>query len=199
VILGAGLDGRAWRLAELADAEVFEVDHPDSQRDKRERVAALTPVAGTLRWVAVDLSRGRLADALAAASHRPGTPTTWVWEGVVPYLTRAEVETTVAAVAACSAPGSGLVVNYQAPSVVDAAGRLATRGLLALARRPSPWRDEPRRPGWTAQALAALLTRHGFTPTGDEDTLTVARRLPMAVRLRRSLVNGRVATAARGQ
>src|SRR4051794_10736238 len=30
VILGAGLDGRAWRMAELAGAVVFEVDHPDS-------------------------------------------------------------------------------------------------------------------------------------------------------------------------
>jgi Leucine carboxyl methyltransferase len=39
VILGAGLDGRAWRVSELADAIVFEVDHPDSQRMKRERAA----------------------------------------------------------------------------------------------------------------------------------------------------------------
>src|SRR5262249_42880093 len=39
VILGAGLDGRAWRMPELRDAVVFEVDHPDSQRDKRMRAA----------------------------------------------------------------------------------------------------------------------------------------------------------------
>src|SRR6185437_2742589 len=29
VILGAGLDGRAWRMRELASSLVFEVDHPD--------------------------------------------------------------------------------------------------------------------------------------------------------------------------
>src|SRR5690242_11362643 len=34
VILGAGLDGRAWRMPELREAVVFEVDHPDSQREK---------------------------------------------------------------------------------------------------------------------------------------------------------------------
>ena len=39
VILGAGLDGRAWRMPELCDATVFEVDHPASQRDKRARVS----------------------------------------------------------------------------------------------------------------------------------------------------------------
>ncbi len=31
VILGAGLDGRAYRIPELAQATVFEVDHPDTQ------------------------------------------------------------------------------------------------------------------------------------------------------------------------
>jgi methyltransferase (TIGR00027 family) len=34
VILGAGLDGRAWRMRELATSLVFEVDHPDSQQQK---------------------------------------------------------------------------------------------------------------------------------------------------------------------
>ncbi|WP_431934332.1 class I SAM-dependent methyltransferase [Micromonospora sp. RP3T] len=69
VILGAGLDGRAWRMPELAGAAVFEVDQPASQRDKRDRT-------------------GALPDALAAAGHRADMPTTWVWQGVVPYLTR---------------------------------------------------------------------------------------------------------------
>src|SRR5262245_6848877 len=37
VILGAGLDGRAWRMTELGDVNVFEVDHPDSQNKKQAR------------------------------------------------------------------------------------------------------------------------------------------------------------------
>jgi methyltransferase (TIGR00027 family) len=199
VILGAGLDGRAWRLTELAAAEVYEVDHPASQQGKRDRVAELTPVAGGLHWVPVDFTRDRLGDALEAAGHRAGTPTTWIWEGVVPYLSAADVEATVAAVAARSAPGSTLVVNYQAPSVAAGFGRLVARGMLALARRPALWRDEPRRSAWTARTMAELLARHGLTVSSDEDTLTVARRLPMEVRQRRSLANGRVATAVLAQ
>src|SRR4051794_3819980 len=34
VILGAGLDGRAWRMSELAGVRVFEVDHPATQTFK---------------------------------------------------------------------------------------------------------------------------------------------------------------------
>ena len=103
------------------------------------------------------------------------------------------------AVVARSAPGSGLVVNYQAPSVAAGVGRMFARGMLALARRPALWRDEPRRSSWTPATMAALLARHGFTVTGDEDNLAVARRLPMEIRQRRSLENGRVATAVLAQ
>jgi methyltransferase (TIGR00027 family) len=197
VILGAGLDGRAWRLTGLSAATVYEVDHPASQRDKRDRTADLTPVAGTLRWVPVDFSHDRLDDALAAAGHETGTPTTWVWEGVVPYLTAVEVERTVEALVRRSAPGSGLVVNYQAPGVGAAIGRVAARGMLLLARSPSLWADEPRRSAWTARTMAALLARHGFVVGTDVDLLTIAAGLPMQVHRRRSLRNGRIATAVR--
>src|SRR5689334_1393485 len=54
VLLGAGLDGRAYRLDSLADTIVYEVDHPDSQRRKRERVRRLRSVAREIRFVAVD-------------------------------------------------------------------------------------------------------------------------------------------------
>src|ERR1044071_4265234 len=38
VILGAGYDGRAWRMSELAGVKVFEVDRSATQQDKRARV-----------------------------------------------------------------------------------------------------------------------------------------------------------------
>jgi hypothetical protein len=53
VILGAGLDGGVWRMAELADVEAYEVDHPASQRDKRERVGQLPTLAARAMSAAV--------------------------------------------------------------------------------------------------------------------------------------------------
>src|SRR5262249_51102000 len=82
VILGAGLDGRAWRMPELCETTVFEVDHPDTQRDKRERVAALAQAARDVRFTPVDFTRDNLDDALAAAGHDQASATTWLWEGV---------------------------------------------------------------------------------------------------------------------
>jgi len=195
VILGAGLDARAWRMTELAEVVVFEVDHPASQRDKQARVGELPALAGSLRYVPVDFTRGRLDAALAAAGHERSVPTTWVWEGVVPYLRRADVAATLAVLAEQSAPGSRLVVNYSTPMLSAVAGRLVARTMSGLARRPSLWRGEPRRSSWTPKSMADLLTAHGFTTRTDVDLLTVAERLPMPVRQRRSLRNGRVAVA----
>ena len=195
VILGAGLDGRAWRMAELAEVDAYEVDHPASQRDKRDRVGERPALTGSLHYVPVDFERDRLGDAVAAAGHQRSVPTTWVWEGVVPYLARADVAGTVAAVAAASAPGSRLIVNYQTPAVSAVLGRTVARAMSTAARRPSPWRDEPRRSSWTPEAMRTLLATHGLTVETDEDLLTIAQRVPMPVRQRRSLRNGRVAVA----
>ncbi|WP_233219596.1 class I SAM-dependent methyltransferase [Micromonospora sp. RP3T] len=193
VILGAGLDGRAWRMPELAGAAVFEVDQPASQRDKRDRAGALP--GDPPRFVPVDFGRDRLGEALAAAGHRADTPTTWVWEGVVPYLTRAQVSATVEAVAARSAPGSRLVVNYQTPAVTTTLGRVLARLLAATTGRSSVWADEPWRSTRTPAAMAALLTRNGFTVTRTEHLLDAARRLGTPTHHPRSLRHSHLTVA----
>ncbi|MEU4242264.1 class I SAM-dependent methyltransferase [Actinoplanes sp. NPDC026619] len=189
VILGAGLDGRAWRL-DLAGATVFEVDHPASQQEKRDRAAALA--GEPPRFVPVDFARDRLTDALASAGHRDDQPTTWIWEGVVPYLTRPEVAATVASITARSAPGSRLIVNYQAPSLL---GGLTRKVIGALLRRTNPWAAEPWRSTWTPAAMARLLATHGFAVRSDHDLQVTATALGVRPDQPTSLRNGRVALA----
>jgi methyltransferase (TIGR00027 family) len=166
VILGAGLDGRAWRMPELADATVFEVDHPDSQRRKRERATSLTPVAREIRFVPVDFTRDRVDEALAAAGHDPARPTTWVWEGVVMYLERADIEATLRVVQTRSATGSSLVVLYTSPSLVRKAAGLVL-GLVG----------EPFHSAFTAAQMRALLADFGFSVVHDDDLAAIAARL----------------------
>jgi|SRR5947207_4918148 len=196
VILGAGLDDRAWRMPELTGVEVFEVDHPATQQDKRSRIADLQPLAN-VRFVPVDFARDRLDTALASAGHRDEAATTWIWEGVVPYLSRAEVAATVKAVAARSATGSQLIVSYQSPALSAVLGRLVERAIAAIARRSSLLADEPRRSAWTPDQMAELLAGHGYPVSRDDDLLTIAQSLGVPVRIRRSLRAGRIAIAVR--
>jgi methyltransferase (TIGR00027 family) len=158
VLLGAGLDGRAWRMPELGESIVWEVDHPDSQARKRSRAAALTQTAREVRFVPVDFTRDPLGDALAAAGHDPAAPTTWVWEGVVMYLTRAEVDATLAVVSARSAPGSHLVILYHCPAPL-------LLGLIGLLLRRL---GEPLRSSFANWEMAAVLHSHGFEVLRDE-------------------------------
>ncbi|NDZ80666.1 class I SAM-dependent methyltransferase [Streptomyces sp. SID10853] len=215
VILGAGLDTRAWRLPELSQTDVWEVDHPASQQDKRARIAdavrteaggpeegdsggragrtgpdGLPALARSVRFTPVDFAVDDLGAVLDTAGHDPAVPTTWLWEGVVPYLTRDEVRATVAALAARTAPGSTLIVNYQAPSAKAAAGRLLTRVLGSSLTAGEPWRSL-----WKPQRMAALLAEYGLRVVSDDDLLTLTHTFADPAGGRTSLRSGRVAVA----
>ncbi|MBO0870573.1 MAG: SAM-dependent methyltransferase [Micromonosporaceae bacterium] len=197
VVVGAGLDTRAWRMPELSTVDVFEVDHPATQQDKRARLGDRRPLARSVRFVPVDFTRDELGPALEQAGHRADRPTMWLWEGVVVYLRRAEVATTLAAMAQRSAAGSRLVVNYQAPSARAFAGRLLVRALHRVMGEPSSWAREPWRSTWTPGRMARLLARHGFAVERDADLYEIAEQLPMPISDRGSLHSGRIVVAGR--
>ncbi len=187
VILGAGLDGRAWRMPELADVTVFEVDHPDSQREKRARAVSLKQAARDVRFVPVDFTRDRLEDALAAANHDRFCQTTWVWEGVVMYLERADIEATLRVIEARSAPGSCLVVAYNSRSIIRQIAGIILRF----------W-GEPFRSSFAADEMLTLLATFGFSVVQDDDLATIATRLSANFAdMRRILKGMRIATAER--
>ncbi|MFT3923175.1 MAG: class I SAM-dependent methyltransferase [Myxococcales bacterium] len=170
VILGAGLDGRAYRMPELASTVVFEVDHPDSQREKRDRVSGLSQRAKEVRFVAVDFAHDSLEQALQAAGHDPARPTTWIWEGVVMYLTTAQVESSLRVIAARSAPKSRLVVLYHSPAwILHVVGFLVRR------------LGEPLRSSFEPEAMRALLAKYGFVVFRDQDLSEIGDSLSREV------------------
>ena len=155
VILGAGYDGRAWRLPELAGVRVFEVDHPATQGDKRAHVTELPRAIGSVSFVAIDFERESLDAALGRAGHDRAVPTCWIWEGVVMYLTREAMRTTLAGVAGRSAHGSALIVNYH-----TAHRRFFLRLVFRLI-------GEPQISAWTPEEMAADLRSAGFMVRED--------------------------------
>lgn len=197
VILGAGLDARAWRMPELARVTVFEVDHPTSQQDKRRRVGDRGPTAGRVAWVAVDLTGRRLGPVLADVGFDRQAVTTWVWEGVVPYLTARQVRGTVAQVAQLSAPGSRLVVSYQARSVRTSVLRAVMRLVLRWLRQPDPLAGEPWRSTWRPARMRRMLEGNGFRVLRDNDLLVLSKGLDLPSGNQGSLRNGRIAVAVR--
>jgi methyltransferase (TIGR00027 family) len=155
VILGAGYDGRAWRMPELAGVKVYEVDHPATQADKRTHVAELPAAAAIVSFVSIDFERESLDAALERAGHNRSLPTCWIWEGVVMYLTRDAMRATLAGIAGRSAPGSTLIVNYHT----------IHRGLIA--RMIFRLIGEPPISAWTPEEMAADLRSVGLVVRED--------------------------------
>jgi methyltransferase (TIGR00027 family) len=197
VVLGAGLDARAWRMPELSATTVLEVDHPASQRDKQRRIGELAPTAAAVVPVAVDLEHERLRPALERAGFDANAPTTWVWEGVVPYLTEEAVVSTVSQVADLAAPGSLLVVNYQSRSLTASVMRRVMRMVMRVTHQPDPLAGEPWRSAWSPAAMRTMLSENGFETASDDDLLTLASGLGLPSDAAASLRNGRVAVAVR--
>jgi methyltransferase (TIGR00027 family) len=112
VILGAGFDSRAYRLAALRDIAIFEVDHPDTLSTRRKVLErAFSALPARVRFVATDFQQRDLESAMAAAGYRESARTFILWEGVTNYLTEPAVEATLRWCAR-AAPGSLLLFTY---------------------------------------------------------------------------------------
>ena len=123
VILGAGLDTYAYRTGLDDGLRIVEVDHPDTQAWKRQRLTdAGIAVPAHLSFAPVDFETTTLRDGLAAAGFDPAQAAFFIWLGVVPYLTESAVFGTLEFIGGL--PGGGQVVfdyaNPPAPGEGDA-------------------------------------------------------------------------------
>jgi methyltransferase (TIGR00027 family) len=120
VILGAGLDSRAFRLEWPEGTRLWELDLADVLAFKEQVVTAERWQPRCARTtVPVDLSEdwGR---PLVGAGFDPGAPVVWLAEGLLAYLPAAVVDALVATTAELSVPGSRLGVTLAAPRRLDA-------------------------------------------------------------------------------
>lgn len=106
VLLGAGLDTRAFRLGLPSGTVFFEVDLPELFDFKEPVLAAHgARPSCTRRVVAADL-RGNWEQVLREQGFRADLPTAWVDEGVLGYVPRAAAYAVADAVTRLSARGS---------------------------------------------------------------------------------------------
>ncbi|OBJ50916.1 SAM-dependent methyltransferase [Mycobacterium sp. 1423905.2] len=111
VILAAGLDARAYRLAWPAGTVVFEVDQPEVVAFKSTTLAQIgAEAAAERRAVGVDL-RDDWPQALRDNFFDTTAPTAWIAEGLLPYLPPDAQDRLLDNITALSAPGSRLATE----------------------------------------------------------------------------------------
>ncbi|MEK2647065.1 class I SAM-dependent methyltransferase [Bdellovibrio sp. BCCA] len=117
VILGAGLDTFAQRRPEVASKiKVFEIDKPDTQAWKRQRLIETGyPIPEWLRFVPVDFELGdSWWDRLIAAGFDPKKPAIVTSIGVSMYLTMDAIKDTLRQMMKL-APGSKFIMTFMLP------------------------------------------------------------------------------------
>jgi methyltransferase (TIGR00027 family) len=113
VLLGAGFDTRAYRIAGIEKTRVFEIDHPATQAVKLKRLKkVIDPIPGHVTFIPVDFNTQTLSERLHASSYAEQGKTLFIWQGVTMYLAPESMDSTLAFIAQHSGPGSALIFDY---------------------------------------------------------------------------------------
>lgn len=175
VILGAGLDTRAFRL-EAADHDVqwFELDLPDVLAFKQTVLDGrqATP-QGRRVAVATDLA-GAWGSALQLAGFSAAAPTAWLAEGLLVYLEATAVEHVLGVVTSLSAAGSRIAAERG-----DVAAEVAGAGSRDLDEASSLWARG------LDGGIVPWLSGHGWHPTvyaATELATSYGRQAPVSAR-----------------
>ncbi len=160
VILGAGMDSRAYRGDLLPmGIKTFEVDHPATQAVKVEKIRyILGEMPKNVVYLPLDFSHETL-DKLLSAGFDQSLKTLFIWEGVSLYLDEEKIGATLLWVLQHAAPGSAIVFDYQ-----DTSTLVQRNVAYALLNRLT---GERRVFGMEKDHMAAFLAQKGFTHIVD--------------------------------
>jgi methyltransferase (TIGR00027 family) len=119
VNLGAGYDTRAYRLPDLSDIPVWELDQPETVKFKQARLNNMFgKIPSHVKLVAIDFDHEDLGTALKSHGYSMDRQTFFIWEAVTQYLTLEGIRTTFDFLAK-AAHGSRLAFTYVRKDFLD--------------------------------------------------------------------------------
>ena len=160
VLLGAGLDSFALRHPRVLNDILFvEIDHPESQRWKRERLASLGLDTPGVHYVPVDFASQDLRKELACAGVDRGKRTFFAWLGVTQYIADTASYETLSLVAQ-HASGSEIVFDVILPNETHPSDE---REMSRISAEASAARGEPWVSYFEPEQLDGRLASLGFS------------------------------------
>ncbi len=158
VICGAGMDTFAFRNGN-SNIKIFEIDHPDTGRYKRERIRQLEwNIPKNLTFVPVDFEKDDMVEVLLDAGFDPEVPSFFAILGVTYYLTLPVFEQTIEKMGRIAAAGSELVIDYPDETTLSASGTERMQTLLRITEKLG----EQMLHGYTDEEIFYSLGKYGF-------------------------------------
>jgi methyltransferase (TIGR00027 family) len=159
VILGAGFDTRAYRIAGIEKVRVFEIDQPATQAVKLERLKkVIDPLPDHVTFIPVDFNTQTLGERLSAGGYNEHGKTLFIWQGVTYFLTPEGVDNTLAFIASHSGPDSAVIFDYFYSKILRDKSRRDVKALQRAARLSG----EQYLFGIDEGQIEPFLTRRGF-------------------------------------
>jgi methyltransferase (TIGR00027 family) len=119
VILGSGLDTRAYRIPQLSTLPVYEVDLPQTIAYKERKLQQLYGfVPPHVRLIPIDFDRQTLEDVLKSHGYSLDQKSFFIWEGVTQYISETAVRTVFEFISKVR-PGSRIVFTYIVKDFID--------------------------------------------------------------------------------
>jgi len=158
VVLGAGLDTLAYRLARKSDIPIFEVDQPVNIERKAAAVRrVLGELPSSVRLVPLNFERDDVLKVLTGQGYRTDYRTFFVWEAVTQYLTADAVHATLESLRP-AASGSRLLFTYVRRDFIEGINFYGAKQLYRRFRqRRQLWQF-----GLQPEEVAAFLDGHGW-------------------------------------
>jgi len=166
VILGAGYDTRAYRIEGLkGKVKVFEVDHPDTQSVKIEKVKEIFGfLPDHVIYVPVDFETENLGEQLIVHGFDRSLKTLFLMEGLTMYIPPEAVDETLFFIARNSGKGSAILFDYYPESVVNGTCELEVGKNI---RNYTAQQGEPLQFGIKEGMVENFLSERGFSGVQD--------------------------------
>lgn len=176
LVVGAGMDTLCLRLAERYPEVLFvELDHPSSQRAKRQAIDSFGGAPANVQFVAADLTEKTPLDETVATCEgwRTEAKSFVLTEGLLMYLPEPAVDRVAAAIHRVSGPGSKWLLTYMhkhPDGTLDLGkmGRLMGAG-MKLAGEAIVW-------GLRDEEVAPFLEARGFRLAGPLESFDLRQR-----------------------
>jgi methyltransferase (TIGR00027 family) len=196
VLLGAGFDTRAYRLAAAARATVFELDYPETSLAKQAILrTAKRSAPEHVRCIGIDFNRQSIAEVLIQAGFDNARPTCFIWEGVTNYLTAESIDGVLRQIWQ-TAGDNILLLTYIDRAVLDNPERFfgAARLIARLQSYGEPWTF-----GLHPDEIKPYLAARGFELVKDSGIVEVWLRAGRSSRGTRGYEFYRLASARVGR
>ncbi len=158
VICGAGMDTFSFRN-DNPDIKIFEIDHPDTQRYKKQRISELEwIIPSNVNYVPVDFNKDDMTEALIESGFDINKPAFFSILGVTYYLTLPVFEQTIEKISSISKTGNKIVFDFPNETTFTDKTAPRVRELSDITAKLG----EPMQHGFSVEEIDSALRRHGF-------------------------------------